>query len=92
MDEAWARALLDEERRRLDELSRAVSRDDDTVAGSRPEDSVDGADRRLAEETTDTLGERLRDRWDALLQKPTGKWSSVTRPRLGPRPAHLLGS
>jgi hypothetical protein len=73
MDKAWARALLDEERRRLDELSRAVSRDDDTVAGSSPEDSADGADRRLAEETTDALGERLRDRWDALLQKPTGK-------------------
>jgi DnaK suppressor protein len=67
MDKARARALLDEERRRLDELSRAVSRDhDDAVAGSSPEDPADGADRRLAEETTETLGERLRDRWDAL--------------------------
>jgi DnaK suppressor protein len=67
MDKARARALLDEERRRLDELSRAVSRDhDDAVAGSSPEDPADGADRRLAEETTEALGERLRDRWDAL--------------------------
>ena len=64
MDKAWARALLDEERRRLDELSRAVSRDDDAVGGP-VQGSVDGADRRLAEETTDALGERLRDRWDA---------------------------
>jgi DnaK suppressor protein len=67
MDKARARALLDEERRRLDELSRAVSRDhDDAVAGSSPEDPADGADRRLAEETTEALGERLRDRWGAL--------------------------
>ena len=67
MDKARARALLDEERRRLDELSRAVSRDhDDAVAASSPEDPADGADRRLAEETTEALGERLRDRWDAL--------------------------
>jgi DnaK suppressor protein len=67
MDKARARALLDEERRRLDELSRAVSRDhDDAVAGSSPEDPADGADRRLAEGTTEALGERLRDRWGAL--------------------------
>jgi DnaK suppressor protein len=67
MDKARARALLDEERRRLDELSRAVARDhDDAVAGSSPKDPADGADRRLAEETTEALGERLRDRWVAL--------------------------
>ena len=67
MDEARARALLDQERRRLDELGRAVSRrhdDADPLPG--PGDSVDGADRRLAEETSEALGERLRDRWGAL--------------------------
>src|SRR4051794_20866026 len=67
MDEARARALLDEERRRLDELSGAVSRrHDDAVPLSGPGDSVDGADHRLAEETSEALSERLRNRWGAL--------------------------
>jgi DnaK suppressor protein len=67
MDKARARALLDQERRRLEQLSRAVARDhDDTVAVSRPENQVDGADRRVAEETSEALGERLHDRWGAL--------------------------
>jgi DnaK suppressor protein len=67
VDTARARALLDQERRRLDRLDRAVSRDhDETVVGSSPEDPVEGADRRMAEETSQALGERLRDRWGAL--------------------------
>jgi DnaK suppressor protein len=67
VDKAWARALLDQERRRLDELGRAVSRDhDEAVAGASPEDPMDGAGRRVAEETSEALGERLRDRWGAL--------------------------
>jgi DnaK suppressor protein len=67
VDKARARALLDQERRRLEQLSRAVARDhDDAVAGSRPEDQVDGAGRRVAEETSEALGERLDDRWGAL--------------------------
>jgi DnaK suppressor protein len=67
MDEARARALLNEERRRLGELGRAVARrHDDAIAGSGPEDPVEGADRRLAEETSEALGERLHDRWGAL--------------------------
>ena len=67
MDKARARALLDQERRRLEQLGRAVSRDhDDAVAPSGPEDQVDGADRRVAEETSQALGERLGDRWAAL--------------------------
>ena len=67
MDKARARALLDQERRRLEQLGRAVARDhDDTVAASSPEDQVDGAERRVAEETSQALGERLRDRWGAL--------------------------
>jgi DnaK suppressor protein len=48
-------------------MGRAVARDhDDAVAASRPEDQVDGAVHRVAEETTEALGERLRDRWGAL--------------------------
>ena len=67
MDKERARALLDQERHRLDLLGRAVARDhDDAVAASRPEDQVDGADRRVTEETSQALGERLGDRWDAL--------------------------
>jgi DnaK suppressor protein len=67
VDKARARALLDQERRRLEQLGRAVSRDhDDAVAVSSPEDPVDGAGRRVAEETSEALGERLRDRWGAL--------------------------
>ena len=67
MDTARARALLDQERHRLEQLGRAVSRDhDDAVAGSSLEDPVDGAGRRVAEETSQALGERLRDRWGAL--------------------------
>ena len=67
MDKARARALLDQERRRLEQLGRAVARDhDDAVGGSSAEDPVDGAGRRLAEETSQALGERLRDRWGAL--------------------------
>ena len=67
MDKVRARALLDQERGRLEELGRAVARDhDDAVASSRPEDQVDGADRRVSEETSQALSERLRDRWAAL--------------------------
>jgi DnaK suppressor protein len=58
---------LDQERRRLDQLGRAVSRDhDDAVAVSSPEDPVDSADRRVAEETNEALSERLGDQLDAL--------------------------
>jgi DnaK suppressor protein len=67
VDKARARALLDQERRRLDLLDRAVARGhDDAVAASSPEDPVNGAVHRLAEETSEALGERLRDRWGAL--------------------------
>jgi DnaK suppressor protein len=67
VDKARARALLDQERRRLDKLGRAVSRDhDDAVGVSSPEDPVESTDRRLTEETSEALGERLRDRWGAL--------------------------
>jgi DnaK suppressor protein len=68
VDKARARALLDQERRRLDLLGRVVARDhDDAVAvSSGLEDPMDGAVHRVAEETSEALGERLRDRWGAL--------------------------
>jgi DnaK suppressor protein len=67
VNKARARALLDQERRRLEQLGRAVARDhDDAVAVSSPEDQVDGADRRVTEETGHALSERLDDRWGAL--------------------------
>jgi DnaK suppressor protein len=67
VDKARARALLEQERRRLDLLGRAVSRDhDDAVAESSPEDPMNGAGRRVAEEASEALSERLRDRWGAL--------------------------
>ena len=67
MDKARERALLDQERRRLEQLSRAVARDhDDAVAASSPEDPANGAVHRVAEEASESLGERLRDRWGAL--------------------------
>jgi DnaK suppressor protein len=67
VDKARARALLDQERGRLEQLSRAVARDhDDAIAASSPEDQADGADRRVTEETSQALGERLDDRWAAL--------------------------
>jgi DnaK suppressor protein len=67
VDTARARALLDQERGRLEQLSRAVARDhDDAIAASSPEDQADGADRRVTEETSQALGERLDDRWAAL--------------------------
>jgi DnaK suppressor protein len=67
VDKARARALLHQERRRLEQLGQAVARDhDDAVAASSPEDQVDGADRRVTGETSQALSERLRDRWAAL--------------------------
>ena len=67
MDKGRARALLDQERGRLEQLGQAVARDhDDAVAVSSPEDPVNGAVHRVAEETSEVLGEQLRDRWGAL--------------------------
>jgi DnaK suppressor protein len=67
VDKARARALLDRERGRLERLGRSVARDhDDAVAASSPEDQVGGADRRVTEETSQALSERLHDQWAAL--------------------------
>jgi DnaK suppressor protein len=67
VDKARARALLDQERRRLEQLGRAVARDhDNAVAASSPEDPVDGAVHRVDKEASEGPGEQLRDRWGAL--------------------------
>ena len=66
MDKARARALLDQERRRLEQLGRAVARDHDDAVAVQPTGPVDGADRRVTEETSQALSERLDDRLGAL--------------------------
>ena len=82
MDKARARALLEQERRRLDLLGRAVARDhDDAVAVSSPEDPVNGAVHRVAEETSEALGERLRDRWGAWSGRRLGWRRGPSVPR-----------
>jgi DnaK suppressor protein len=78
VDKARARSLLDQERRRLEQLGRAVARDhDDAVAVSSPEDPVDGAGRRVTEETSQALSERLRDRRGAL-ERAEGRLAAGT--------------
>jgi DnaK suppressor protein len=78
VDNARARALLDQERHRLEQLGRAVARDhNDAVAAPSPEDQVDGADRRVTEETSQALSERLRDRW-AALERAEGRLAAGT--------------
>src|SRR6266542_3638105 len=63
MDQARARALLAQERARLERLRAAgPSGPDEADLG----DEVDDADRRNAEETSMAVSELLRDRWAAL--------------------------
>jgi RNA polymerase-binding transcription factor len=68
MDEERARALLREERRRLERLQATVNadRDRDAPAEEGAEDLVDGADRRTQEETDEAVGRQLADRLAAL--------------------------
>jgi DnaK suppressor protein len=68
MDEERARALLREERRRLERLQATVDadRDRDAPAEEGAEDLVDGADRRTQEETDEAVGRQLADRLAAL--------------------------
>jgi DnaK suppressor protein len=68
MDEKRARALLREERRRLERLQATVDadRDRDAPAEEGAEDLVDGADRRTQEETDEAVGRQLRSRLAAL--------------------------
>jgi DnaK suppressor protein len=68
MDDERARALLREERQRLERLLESVDADRDRVApadeGS--EDLVDGADRRTLEETDEAIARQLAGRLEAL--------------------------
>jgi DnaK suppressor protein len=67
MDEERARALLREERERLERLQASVDADRDRVAPEEgAEDLVDGADRRTQEETDEAVGRQLQRRLAAL--------------------------
>jgi DnaK suppressor protein len=68
MDEERARALLRAERQRLERLLASVEADHDRVAPADdvPEDLVDGADRRIGEETDEAVARQLDERLQAL--------------------------
>jgi DnaK suppressor protein len=68
MDVERARALLNEERHRLESLLRSVDADHDRVAPADEvaEDLVDGADRRTLEETDEAVARQLAIRLEAL--------------------------
>jgi DnaK suppressor protein len=67
MDEERARALLREERQRLERLQASVDADRDRVAPEDgPEDLVDGADRRTLEQTDEAVARQLDNRLAAL--------------------------
>jgi DnaK suppressor protein len=68
MDEEQARALLREERHRLERLLTSVDADHDRVAPADEvsEDLADGADRRTLEETDEAVARQLTGRLEAL--------------------------
>jgi DnaK suppressor protein len=68
MEEERARSLLREERQRLERLLTSVEADRDLVAPADEvsEDLVDGADRRVSEETDEVLARQLNQRLEAL--------------------------
>jgi DnaK suppressor protein len=68
MDQERARALLRQERHRLERLRRSVDADHDRVAPADEvsEDLVDGADRRTLEETDEAVARQLASRLEAL--------------------------
>jgi DnaK suppressor protein len=79
MEEQRARALLREERQRLQRLLASVDADHDRVAPADEvsEDLVDGADRRTGEETDEALARQLRHRMQAL-QRAEGRLAAGT--------------
>ncbi len=79
MDEERARALLSEERHRLELLLRSVEADHDRVvpADEVSEDLVDGADRRTLEETDEAIARQLTNRLKAL-QRAEGRLAAGT--------------
>jgi RNA polymerase-binding transcription factor len=68
MDEERVRALLRQERQRLERLQATVDADRDRVAPAEEgaEDLVDGADRRTQEETDEAVARQLASRLAAL--------------------------
>ncbi|HXP15161.1 MAG TPA: hypothetical protein VN907_07670 [Actinomycetes bacterium] len=68
MDKRQARALLEEERRRLERLRASVAADRERVAGAPEgaEDLVDEANRRVGEETDEAVARQLGNRLQAL--------------------------
>jgi DnaK suppressor protein len=68
MEEERARSLLREERQRLERLLTSVEADRDLVAPADEvsEDLVDGADRRVSEETDEVLARQFNQRLEAL--------------------------
>jgi DnaK suppressor protein len=68
MDQKRARALLREERHRLERLRTSVDADHDRVAPADEvsEDLADGADRRTLEETDEAVARQLASRLEAL--------------------------
>jgi DnaK suppressor protein len=68
MEEERARALLGAERQRLERLLASVNADHDRVAPADgvAEDLVDGADRRVGEETDEAVARQLQKRLEAL--------------------------
>jgi DnaK suppressor protein len=74
MDEERARALLRAERQRLERLLASVDADHDRVAPADEvaEDLVDGADRRVDEETDEAVARQLDQRLQAL-QRAEGR-------------------
>ena len=79
MDEERARALLGEERQRLERLLASVDADHDRVAPADEvaEDLVDGADRRTSEETDEAVARQLDQRMRAL-QRAEGRLAGGT--------------
>ena len=68
MDQERARTLLEEERRRLEQLQASIAADQDRVTADTKvaEDLVDGATRRVEEETDEAIARQLDHRLRAL--------------------------
>ena len=79
MEEERARALLAEERQRLERLLASVDADHDRFAPPDvvAEDLVDGADRRVGEETDEAVARQLHQRLQAL-QRAEGRLTAGT--------------
>jgi len=79
MEEERARALLRAERQRLERLLASVEADHDRVAPADdvPEDLVDGADRRIGEETDEAVARQLDERLQAL-ERAEGRLAAGT--------------